>query len=223
MFVTNQQENPCEDSGFSSKNQDAPHLQNICYRNNSQQLQPLLRSSHKDQSLQPNIHHRSQEADDLCPHPPLSLSSTQSQKKKNLRNALMAFSKQPLKSSQHQQTWLHHPAIFFQHQAIIINCTAFLTQINSIGTSISNFLTKGKNNTNQRNTICRNNLFVSYRRIYHQVFRRRQRAFYQQLRRRSNTSQQKGKLMFVINFPHQIFAQREKLFTASCSNFFCRN
>ena len=27
LFVTNQQENPCEDSGFSSNNQDASHLQ----------------------------------------------------------------------------------------------------------------------------------------------------------------------------------------------------
>ena len=70
LFLTNQQENPCEDSGFSSNNQDAPHLQNICYQNDSQQPQPLLQSSHKDQSLQPNIHHRSQKAEDLCPQPP---------------------------------------------------------------------------------------------------------------------------------------------------------
>ena len=71
-IVTNQQENPCEDSGFSN-NQDPPHLQNICCRNSSnhfdedgsQQPQPLLRTSHKDQSQQPNFHHGSQEAGDL--------------------------------------------------------------------------------------------------------------------------------------------------------------
>ena len=48
LFVTNKQENTCKHSGFSSNNQDAPHLQNICYRNDSQQPQPLLQSSHKD-------------------------------------------------------------------------------------------------------------------------------------------------------------------------------
>ena len=82
LFVTNQQENPGEDSGFSSNNQDAPHLQNICYRNDSQQPQPLLQSSHKDQSLQPNIHH-SQEADDLCPQPLLLVEHTESKKEQS--------------------------------------------------------------------------------------------------------------------------------------------
>ena len=77
LFVTNQQENPCEDSGFSSNNQDAPHLQNICCRNDSQQPQSLLQSSHKDQSLQPNNHHRSQKAENLCAqHPPIKHTKT---------------------------------------------------------------------------------------------------------------------------------------------------
>ena len=86
LFVTNQQENSCEDSGFSSKNQDAPHLQNICYGNDSQQPQPLLQSSHEDQSLQPNIHHRSQEADDLCPQPPLPVEPTESNKEQSTQH-----------------------------------------------------------------------------------------------------------------------------------------
>ena len=43
---------------------------------------------------------------------PFSLSSTQSQRKRNLRKICLDFSKQPLKSSQHRQTRFHHPAIF---------------------------------------------------------------------------------------------------------------
>ena len=78
LLVTNQQQNPCEDSRFSSNNQEAPHLRNIWYRSHSQQPQPLLQSSQKDQSLKPNIHHRSQEAEDLCPRPPLSVEHTES-------------------------------------------------------------------------------------------------------------------------------------------------
>ena len=77
---------------------------------------------------------------------PFSLSSTQSQRKRNLRNVLMDFSKQPLKPSQPRQTWFHHPAIFFQRQAIIIICTAFLAQVNSICPSINNVLMKGSKN-----------------------------------------------------------------------------
>ena len=83
FFVTNQQENSCKDSGFSSNNQDAPHLQNICYQKVSQQPQPLILSSHKDHSLQPNIHHRSQEAEDLCPQPPLPVEHTESKEEQS--------------------------------------------------------------------------------------------------------------------------------------------
>ena len=82
LFVFNQQENPCEDLSLSSNNPDAPHLQNICYRNDSQQPQPFLQSSHKDQSLQPNIHHRSQKAD-LCPQPPLSFEHAEPKEEKS--------------------------------------------------------------------------------------------------------------------------------------------
>ena len=133
-----------------------------------------------------------------------SLSSTQCQRKRNLRNDCMKISKQPMKSSQHRQTSFHHPATFFhQQQAIIINYTAFLNQINIICSSMNNGQMKNnKNITNQRNTNCRNNLFTSSRRIYQQVFHHHQQAFYQQLRRRSNTSKQKEELMFVINLPH---------------------
>ena len=87
QLVTNQQENPCDDSGFSSNNRDAPHLQNICYRNDSQQPQPLLQSSHKDQSLQPNTHHRSQKAD-LYPQPPLPVEHTKEEQSTQCLNRL---------------------------------------------------------------------------------------------------------------------------------------
>ena len=79
MFVTNRQENPCEDSGLFSNNSDARHLQNI---HSPCQPQPIFQSSHKDQSLQPNIHHRSQEAD-LCPQPPLSFEHAEPKEEKS--------------------------------------------------------------------------------------------------------------------------------------------
>ena len=83
LFVTNQQENASEESCSSRSNQDAPHLQSVCYRNDSQQSQPLLQSSHKDQSLKPNIHRRSQKAEDLCPQPPLPVEHRESKEEQS--------------------------------------------------------------------------------------------------------------------------------------------
>ena len=137
LFVTNQQENP-------SNNQDAPHLQNICYRNSanhfdedhSQQPQPLLQSSHEDQSLQPNIHHRSQEAD-LCPQPPLSVKHAEPKEEKSTErlNGLQ----QTTNEIQSTPTDLVQQfSNFFQHQTIVLSCTAFVSRINNIRTPISN-------------------------------------------------------------------------------------
>ena len=80
----------------------------------------------------------------ICARSPLSLSGTQSQRQSNLCNVWIDFSKQPLKSSEHRQTWFHHPAIFLQHQTIIMNCTAFLTQINSFRSSMKKSLKEGQ-------------------------------------------------------------------------------
>ena len=88
LIITNQQEILCEDSVFFSNNQDAPHLQNICYRNDSREPQPLLQSRHKDQSLQPNIHHRRQKAEDLCPQPPPPVEHTKEEQSTQCLNRL---------------------------------------------------------------------------------------------------------------------------------------
>ena len=68
------------------KSQDALHLQNICYRNTSnhfeeddfQQPEPFFQSRHKDQSIQPNFHHQSQESEDFRPQPPPTFEYAQS-------------------------------------------------------------------------------------------------------------------------------------------------
>ena len=204
LFVTHQQENPCEDSGFSSNNQDAPHQQNICYRNDSQQSQPL-QSTHKDQFLQPKIHHRSQKAD-LCPQPPLPVEHTKEEQSTQCLNRLQ----QTTTEIQSTPTDLVPPSSNFlstpdDHHEL---CSFLNPNEQHLHFKKQRLNERQQNNTNQWKTNHRTNLFMSYRRIYQQVFHCRQLALYQQLRR-SNTSQQKDKLVFVINFPHQISAQQE--------------
>ena len=46
----------------------------------------LLQSSHKDQFLQPNVHHRSQEAEDLCPQHPLPVEHTESKEEQSMQH-----------------------------------------------------------------------------------------------------------------------------------------
>ena len=130
LFVTNKQENPCEDSGSSSINQDEPHLQNICYRSDSQQSQLLLQSSHKDQSLQPNNHHRSQKTEDSCPQPPLPVEHTGSKEDQSTQ----CLNRLQQTSTEIQST----PKDLVPPSSHFMNCSAFLKQLNSICTSINN-------------------------------------------------------------------------------------